>query len=166
MIVDELGNKEIIIFGDLKYIFKIINCNNLGFDVYTPNECYRDYYGSFLYGPSILVFPTISKNTEILLTYLLTILAIISFVYMNIKIIKPRNFFGYFTITIILFNPTTLFLYEKMNIDIFIYISLVLLVYYFKSDIIKIFLIFFFNTNKILSSNLECYFFIKKRQDF
>ena len=166
MIVDELGNKEIIIFGDLKYIFKIINCNNLGFDVYTPNECYRDYYGSFLYGPSILVFPTISKNTEILLTYLLTILAIISFVYMNIKIIKPRNFFGYFTITIILFNPTTLFLYEKMNIDIFIYISLVLLVYYFKSDIIKIFLIFFLTLTKFYPAILSVIFLLKKDKIF
>ncbi len=166
VIIDELGNKDIVIFGDLKYVFKIINCNNLGFDVYTPNKCYRDYYGSFLYGPSILVFPTISKNAEIFLTYLLTILSIISFVYLNIKIINPRNFFGYFIITVILFNPTTLFLYEKMNIDIFIYISLVLLVYYFKSDIIKIFLIFILTLTKFYPAILSIIFLLKKDKIF
>ena len=166
MIVDELGNKNIVIFGDLKYIFKIINCNNLGFDVYTPNKCYKDYYGSFLYGPSILVFPSISKNAEIILTYIVTTLSIIIFVYMNIKIIKPRNFFGYFIITIILFNPTTLFLYEKMNIDIFIYISLILLVYYFKSDIIKMFLIFILTLTKFYPAILSLIFLLKKDKIF
>ena len=51
-IIDQEGNRQIILFGDFKYLFKIINCNNLGFDVYSSNDCYSDYYGSFLYGPS------------------------------------------------------------------------------------------------------------------
>ena len=65
IITNSLGQSEIILFGDFKYIFKVVNCHNFGFDVYSSNECYRDYYGSFLYGPILLLIPEISeKNLE------------------------------------------------------------------------------------------------------
>ena len=118
------GKSEIVLFGDFKYLFKIINCHNLGFNVYSSNDCYKDYYGSFLYGPTILIFPSITENFADVLIHIISTILIISFIYLNIKIIKPDNFFKYLLTTLIFFNPTTLFLYEKLNIDILIYIYL------------------------------------------
>ena len=165
-VVDEFGNKKTILFGDLRYIFKIINCFNLGFDVYVPNKCYSDYYGSFLYGPSILIFPAISENLEIFLIYFLSTISIVFFVLLNLKMIRPKNKFDYLLITIILFNPTTLFLYEKVNIDIFIYISLILLVYYFKSDLIKLVLVFILTLTKFYPAVLSIFFLLNKNKIF
>ena len=44
-------------------------------------------------------------------------------------------------IFLILFNPTTFFLYEKLNIDILIYIFLIVLVYYSKNILVNFVLI-------------------------
>ena len=53
-----------------------------------------------------------------------------------------------------------------MNIDIFIYISLILLVYYFKSDIIKMFLIFILTLTKFYPAILSLIFLLKKDKIF
>ena len=73
-ILNSSGENEIILFGDFKYLFKVINCHNLGFDVYSTNDCYKDYYGSFLYGPLILIFPKISQDISDFLIYALELL--------------------------------------------------------------------------------------------
>ena len=61
-IINSSGQSEIHLFGDFTYLFKIINCYNDGFNVYAANNCYADTYGSFLYGPTILIFPKISQE--------------------------------------------------------------------------------------------------------
>ena len=91
-ILNSVGNKEIVLFGDFKYLFKIINCDNLGFNVYSANDCYSDYYGSFLYGPSILVFPQMEQDTATYIIYFLSTLLILMFIYLTIKMINPNNF--------------------------------------------------------------------------
>lgn len=136
--INSENNLEIILFGDFKYLFNFINCHNLGFDVYASNECYKDYYGSFLYGPLILIFPSFSQEIVIILTYFLSTIFILLFIFLTIKIINPDNLFKYILISIILFNPTTLFLYEKLNIDILIYIFLIILVYYSKNFLVNL----------------------------
>ena len=135
--INSKGDMEIILFGDFKYLFKIINCNNLGFDVYSSNDCYKDYYGSFLYGPLILIFPSISNEFSIFITYFLSTGLILSFIFLTIKMINPDNLLKYLLTSLILFNPTTLFLYEKLNIDILIYIFLIITVYYTRNILIK-----------------------------
>ena len=61
-VLNTSGEKEILLFGDFKYLFKVINCHNLGFNVYSSHDCYKDYYGSYVYGPTILFFPSISSR--------------------------------------------------------------------------------------------------------
>lgn len=139
--INSRGDMEIILFGDFKYLFKIINCNNLGFDVYSSNDCYKDYYGSFLYGPLILIFPSISNEFSIFITYFLSTVLILSFIFLTIKMINPNNLLKYLLTSLILFNPTTLFLYEKLNIDILIYIFLIITVYYTRNVLIKFFIV-------------------------
>ena len=133
------GSEELILFGDFKYIFNVIKCHNLGFDVYSSNECYRDYYGSFLYGPLILVFPSLNPDYLYFFEYLIFPSLILIFIYLTIKLINPNTLFEYLLLTLILFNPTTLFLYEKLNIDILIYIFLIIIVYYSNSNFFNFF---------------------------
>lgn len=163
-IIDDYGNKEILLFGDLKYLFKIINCHNLGFNVYSENDCYQDSYGSFIYGPIILIFPSIEKNlSDFVVDYFIAPIMISLFVYLNIKILKPDNFLKYSLITLILFNPTTFFLYEKLNIDILIYIFLLTLVYYTKYNIIKFIIIFILSLTKFYPAILSLLFLITEK---
>ena len=63
----------------------------------------------------------------------------------------------------ILFNPTTLFLYEKLNIDILIYIFLILLVYYFKNNLIKFFVIFILTLTKFYPVIISIIFLVQKK---
>lgn len=162
-IIDQEGDKQIVLFGDFKYLFKIINCNNLGFDVYSSNNCYSDYYGSFLYGPSILIFPYINQTTEIYIMYFLSTFLILMFVYLTIKIINPKKIFEYILLTLILFNPTTLFLYEKLNIDILIYIFLILIVYYIKNDLLKLIVIFILTLTKFYPAIFSIIYVLRGR---
>ena len=141
LILNAEGSEELILFGDFKYIFNVIKCHNLGFDVYSSNECYRDYYGSFLYGPLILVFPSLNPDYLYFFEYLIFPSLILIFIYLTIKLINPNTLFEYLLLTLILFNPTTLFLYEKLNIDILIYIFLIIIVYYSNSNFFNFFLI-------------------------
>ena len=162
-ILSSTGEDKIILFGDFKYLFKVINCHNLGFNVYSLNDCYKDYYGSYLYGPSILLFPSITKDiSEVLTNFFLAPLLILTFIYLNIKLIKPNNIFKYILTTLILFNPTTLFLYEKLNIDILIYIFLILLVYHSKHYLLKLTIIFILTITKFYPAILSIIFLIQK----
>ncbi len=162
-ILNSVGNKEIVLFGDFKYLFKIINCHNLGFNVYSANDCYSDYYGSFLYGPSILVFPQMEQDTATYIIYFLSTLLILMFIYLTIKMINPNNFFEYALVTLILFNPTTFFLYEKLNIDILIYIFLILLVYYIKNDLLKLIVIFVLTLTKFYPAIFSVIYLFRKK---
>jgi len=158
------GEKEILLFGDFKYLFKVINCHNLGFNVYSSHDCYKDYYGSYVYGPTILFFPSISKDISNALTNLfLAPLFILTFVYLNIKLINPNNIYKYFLTTLILFNPTTLFLYDKLNIDILVYILLIFLVYYTKHNLLKLVIVFIMTLTKFYPAILSIIFLLQKK---
>ncbi|MDA9877030.1 hypothetical protein N9C92_01350, partial [Candidatus Pelagibacter sp.] len=71
-------NRSIILFGDFKYIFEILDCHHKGFDVYQNNSCVLDKgleYGSFLYSPIFLYLPKISSEIiNILIPIISTIL--------------------------------------------------------------------------------------------
>ena len=164
-ILNSLGEKEILLFGDFKYLFKVIKCHNLGFNVYSSHDCYKDYLGSYVYGPSILFLPSISKDISNVLTdFFFAPILIITFVYLNIKLINPNNLYKYFLTTLILFNPTTLFLYEKLNIDIIIYISLIFLVYYTKNNLLKLIMIFLMTLTKFYPAILSVIFLLEKKK--
>jgi len=160
------GKREIILFGDFKYLFTVINCHNLGFDVYSSNDCYKDYYGSFLYGPTILIFPSITKDFADVLIHIISTVLIISFIFLNIKIIKPDNLFKYLLTTLIFFNPTTLFLYEKLNIDILIYIFLIISIYFTKNIIVKLLILLLLTLTKFYPAILSIIFLLEKKIKF
>ena len=163
-IINQNGNKQIVLFGDFKYLFKIINCNNLGFNVYLSNNCYSDYYGSFLYGPSILIFPYVGELTETYIVYVLSTFLILMFIFLTIKIINPKKSFEYILLTLILFNPTTLFLYEKLNIDILIYVFLILTVYFVRNDLLKLLIIYILTITKFYPAIFSIIFILHKKK--
>ena len=162
-VINSSNAKEIIKFGDFKYLFKIINCHHQGVNVYSPNDCYSDYYGgTFVYGPLFLILPNFSQKISEFLIYPISTILILAFIYLNIKIIKPDNLVKYLLISLILLNPITFLLYEKLNIDILIYISLVILVYLTKKDYIKFLLIFCLTLLKFYPAIFGVIFLLQK----
>ncbi len=151
------------LFSDFLYLFKIANCHHQGFDVYSVNTCYRDYYGSYLYGPLVLLIPSMSLEMVNFIIYPISTLLILLFVYLTVKILKPNNVFKYFLASVILLNPVTFFLYERLNIDIIIYIFLILLVYSTKRNYIQLLIISCLTLIKFYPAVLSILFIIKNK---
>ena len=88
-------SRNIILFGDFKYIFEILDCHHKGFDVYQNNKCVLDKgleYGSFLYSPIFLYLPKIpAEIINILIPFISTIL-ISTYTFILTKIINPKKF--------------------------------------------------------------------------
>jgi hypothetical protein len=141
---NSLDKGGIILFGDLKYIFEILDCHHKGFDVYQNNSCVLDKgirYGSFLYSPIFLYLPEIPNKILNILILILSTFLISIYTFILTKIINPKKFLDYLILLVILFNPISLFIIEKLNIDIIIFISLFFLVYYSKNTFSNFFLI-------------------------
>jgi hypothetical protein len=86
------------------------------------------------------------------------------FIFLTIKIINPKKSFEYILLTLILFNPTTLFLYEKLNIDIVIYIFLILTVYFIKADLLKLLVIYILTITKFYPAIFSIIFILHKNK--
>jgi hypothetical protein len=137
-------NRSIILFGDFKYIFEILDCHHKGFDVYQNNSCVLDKgleYGSFLYSPIFLYLPKISSEIINILIPIISTILISTYTFILTKIINPKKISDYLVLLIILFSPISLFIIEKLNIDIIIFISLFFLVYHSKNLFFKVFFI-------------------------
>ena len=117
-------------FGDTQTLLMAAECYKSGFDVFY-GECISDYgiKTGHDYGRSLLYLPTIDEDfkTIFLLTYGCTLIGFLVFVVF--RLIKPKSIYENFICLILIFNPTTLLLFERLNLDLLIFLSLVLIVF-------------------------------------
>ncbi len=163
-------------FGDTQTLLMAAECYKSGFDVFY-GECISDYgiRTGHDYGRSLLYLPTIDDDfkTIFLLTYGCTLIGFLVFVVF--KLIKPKSIYENFICLILIFNPTTLLLFERLNLDLLIFLSLVLIVFlkgkYVLKFLIKfllfsfkyyplIFIINFFTENDLKLRNKIIYTFL------
>lgn len=149
-------------FVDWKIINSANECYHLGYDVYIDNPC--DYknrvhaYGSF--------FLKI-KFSEILISYW----PYIPFIFISFFLIIISNHFDLknrshlILFFLFIFSPTTLLAIERANIDIIIFLILILICYY-RSNILSLILVSISSYAKLYPVFLCLIFLFNKKNNF
>lgn len=113
----EKGSSEF--FVDWKTIIRWLECNSVGSEIYAICK-------AFNYGKIILLLPY-SKNLEIFYFIYLPTITIAIFIISVTFLINPRNIIQFIVLFLAIFNPSTLTLLERMNLDIFIFLILIIM---------------------------------------
>ena len=135
-------------FGDTQTIFLAAECHKGGFDVFI-RECLKDYgiKSGHAYGRSLLYLPLINENFKSSFLLIYGSILISTLIFIVFKLINPKSIYENIICLILIFNPTTLLLFERLNFDLVIFLSLVLIVFLKRKYILKIlikFLVFSF----------------------
>tara|TARA_B100000900_G_scaffold44884_1_gene33393 strand:+ start:116 stop:1360 length:1245 start_codon:yes stop_codon:yes gene_type:complete len=150
--------KSLNIFDDWRITIDFLKCNSLGFDIYNneTNSC-LDYKMS--YGRILLLIPyneNLFKLYYIYTPYLL----IFTSIFLIHKIILPQSIVEWIIFLLCIFNPSTLLLYERANIDLLIF-CLVIICIYNRYYLVNWFLYFFISFVKIYPSFIFVNFFME-----
>ena len=133
------------IFQDLLMPVKWLECYKAGKDIFKSADCAGS---TFAYGPIFLKVP-INENLKIFYLNYLPYISIFLFVIFVVLSINKKNFLSYVLIFFCIFNPSTLLLLQRMNIDILIFLSLIFLSLNTKFFFLNWSLIFFLTFSKI-----------------
>ena len=147
-----------IIFEDWRITIDFLRCNSLGLNIYNneTNSC-LDY--KMAYGRILLLIPyneSLFKLYYIYTPYLL----IFTSIFLIHKIILPQSIVEWIIFLLCIFNPSTLLLYERANIDLLIF-CLVIICIYNRYYLVNWFLYFFISFVKIYPSFIFVNFFME-----
>ena len=160
-------NNRLFLFADWSVIVSAIDCKNMGINVFTENPC--DFINrKHVYGSLLLFIPYVKEFSKIYFLYfpifINILFIIIVALHFNFLKFKELLLFLFF-----IFNPSTLLVMERFNIDLLILIC-VIFISYFSSSYLKLLIIpllasikfypalllnlFFFNIKKKFKQNL------------
>ena len=163
-------------FADTQNLFMAAECFKSGFDVFY-GECISDYgiKTGHDYGRSLLYLPLIDEDFKSIFLLIYGSILISSLIFIVFKLIKPKSIYENIVCLILIFNPTTLLLFERLNLDLLIFLSLVIIVFLKRKYILKllikfllfsfkyyplIFIINFFTENELNLKNKTFYAFL------
>lgn len=146
-------------FEDWRITIDFLKCNSLGLDIYnneTNNSCvsYKMAYGRIL-----LLIPYSESLSNIYYIYT-PYLLIFASIFLIHKIISPQSKIEWIIFLLCIFNPSTLLLYERGNIDLLIF-CLVIICIYNRYYLLNWFIYFFISFVKIYPSFIFLNFFME-----
>ena len=159
---------EFKFFGDTQVIFLFAECHKTGHDVFIINECGLKYgirhegY-QFQYGRSLLLLPIIDTAYREIFLISYGSLLISLLIYLVFKLINPKSIYENIFCVILIVNPTTLLLFERLNFDLLVFLLLVLMIFLKKNYIIKLLINFFLFTIKYYPFLFIINFFVEDR---
>lgn len=140
-------------FNDYLHHVTWLKCNYEGFDLFSEKSLECPGITRFNYGKIFLILPYNEFLDSFYRNYL-PFLLIYLFIFSIKKIINPNNKITYLLFFISIFNPSTILLLERVNIDLVIFLLLIFVVYN-RLFIINWALIVFFSLVKIYPSLLS-----------
>lgn len=147
-------------FADWTNIIQAIRCKLLDFNVFINNPC--DVTGRiYNYGSILLFIPFFEKYSVFYLLYIPIIVNFI-FIYVVISHFALKNLKEYILVLFFIFNPATILLMERLNFDIFIFLSIILLCY-FRKNLLNLLVILFLSLSKFYPVSLLPLFFINNK---
>lgn len=153
-------NNTIYVFADWTNIIQAIRCKLLDFNVFINNPC--DVTGRiYNYGSILLFIPFFEKYSVFYLLYIPIIVNFI-FIYVVISHFALKNLREYILVLFFIFNPATILLMERLNFDIFIFLSIILLCY-FRKNLLNLLVILFLSLSKFYPVSLLPLFFINNK---
>ncbi len=145
-------------FADWTVIISANNCKLLGYDVFMENPC--DFWNrKHVYG-SILLFLPYSNNLNNLYSIYIPIFFNLLFLYVVISHIDFKKVEQLIIYILFIFSPATLLAVERFNIDILIFLIL-LLICHLRSKALKLILIVIISTAKFYPVITSIVFFFK-----
>ena len=121
-----------VLFGDYNVLITWLECNYLGYDVYTYSEIEKcpvfnpTYDSILLYGQMWLNLP-FNDYLKVFYLKIVPYLAISIFIFATVILINPKNFKEYLILSLCLLNPATIFAFERLGFDIFVFLFLLFL---------------------------------------
>ena len=104
-----------VLFGDYNVLITWLECNYLGYDVYTYSEIEKcpvfnpTYDSILLYGQMWLNLP-FNDYLKVFYLKIVPYLAISIFIFATVILINPKNFKEYLILSLCLLNPATILL--------------------------------------------------------
>ena len=147
------------IFADWAMPIKLAICHKSGFNVFYPSSC-LNY--PFNYGNILLYIPYFNSFEKFYFFYIPIIICFL-FIFSIVSIIKPKNFFEYFLLILIIFAPSTLLAIERGNHDILIFLFILLMVY-FNSSTLNFLILTLTSLARYYPLALMVNFFIEKKR--
>ena len=124
-IIPMVKNGIINVFADWTVILNANICQEKGYDTYINNPC-DPWNGKHVYGEILLYIPFISNFSNFYFIYLPVILNLI-FLYTIIDFFKFENKIGYVCLIFIVLSAPVILAIERANIDITIFLLLILI---------------------------------------
>ena len=147
------------IFADWAMPIKLAMCHKLGFNVFYTSSC-LNY--PFNYGNILLYVPYFQLFEKFYFFYIPITICFL-FVFSIVSLIKPKNFFEYFLLILIIFAPSSLLAIERGNTDILVFLFIVLIVY-FNSSKLNFLILILASLAKYYPLALMVNFFIEKKR--
>jgi hypothetical protein len=155
-------DKQIYLFGDWSVIIAAIKCKLLNYNIFINNPC--DAYGRpHVYGSILLFIPYVEEYSIFYFWYFPIFINLI-FIAIIILHFNFTSLKEYFLCLIFILNPSTLLAMERLNLDIFIFLSMILLCY-FRKNILNLLFISFLTLAKFYPVSLLPLFFIKNKNN-
>ena len=146
------------VFPDWAAMIKLNICHNkFGINVFYNNSCVS---GILDYG-NIFLFLPYFESLEKFYFFYFPILTGIIFIFLIVSLIQPKNIFNYFLLILILFSPPTLLVIERANVDMLIFL-LIVLIAFSNSSFLNFIIITFASLLKYYPLVLMVNFFIEK----
>lgn len=157
-VVPVAQNKQIYLFSDWSVIFSAIKCKLLNYNIFILNPC--DVYARpHVYG-SILLFIPYIEDYSIFYFWYFPIFINLIFITIIILHFNFTSLKEYFLCLIFILNPSTLLAMERLNLDIFIFLLMILLCY-FRNNILNLLFISFLTLAKFILHHYYHYFLLK-----
>ena len=152
------------LFGDFNSVINWLECNAIGVDLYTKASliCNGKQVSLFNYGHAILILPW-SQTLDIFYRDFLPYILIFIFIFLTIKIIKPTGKVEVILLFLCLMNPSTLFAYDRLNVDLLVYI-LAITICFNRIYFINWFLTLFISFVKIYPATLFINVFLEDQK--
>lgn len=112
-----------LFFSDWNYFLKGLECKYNNIDIFNKNNCFTFHYGY----PLFFIF--YKPEFRYFYQFLIPIISIFLFVLIIFKIIYAPKFLNFILFILAIFNPSTLLLIERFNIDLLIFLLIIFLAY-------------------------------------
>jgi len=153
-----VSDNRLHVFVDWAAMIKLNICHNkFGINVFYSNPCVP---GILDYGNIFLFLPYFESLEKFYFFYFPILIGII-FIFSVVSLIQPKNIFNYFLLILILFSPPTLLVIERANVDMLIFL-LIILIAFSNSSFLNFIIITFASLLKYYPLVLMVNFFIEK----
>jgi hypothetical protein len=152
---------ENILFLDWKAIITSSECQAMGIDVYNANPC-DPISRIYVYGRILLFIPYIAEYKNF---YNFYFPLFVNFIFVSVTAVhfKTKSLTQILLYFLVIFNPSTLLLMERLNFDIIVFLFIFLLCY-FRSNLLNFFSILFLTLAKFYPISLLSLLFITNQK--